>query len=280
MKTCWSTWLRSLPAAVLALTVGCSTNSVPNTVAQVPEARTDLIINGQPATPGEWPWMVAILDARTSNNYQAQLCGGTLIESNYVLTAAHCLVNVFRGGVAFPTDVDVLVGTTLLSTGGARLDVAEVIVNSDYNAITSDTDIALLRLATPAIGIPTVDVARPVDGLFVGAEAFALGWGNTVFPAFGSRFPNALQEVDVTVQSNASCNSSYFGGITENMVCANKFLKDACQGDSGGPLVVRSGLNTTQIGITSFGIGCGRFRFPGVYTRVSQFANWIDANTR
>ncbi len=64
------------------------------------------------------------------------------------------------------------------------------------------------------------------------------------------------------------------------MICAGELFTDSCQGDSGGPLVVRLNGQLKQAGVTSFGIGCGRPRFPGVYTRVSEFNTWIDVNTR
>merc|ERR1712210_94155 len=99
-----------------------------------------------------------------------------------------------------------------------------------------------------------------------------------------------MGEVDVQVISNSECNAAY-GGITDNMLCAQDASgnggSDACQGDSGGPLVscgedsncgTNPGQNYDLIGIVSFGVGCGRPDFPGVYARVTAARAWIDAN--
>lgn len=272
-----------LPAFLITLLAGCS-SAVP-TASLAPEIagsnETELIVGGETAAPAAWPWMVGLLQADNPDNFQAQFCGGTLIEADYVLTAAHCLVEPRFNTVTAPSDLEVLVGTNDLTRGGNRIPVAEVIVNPNYNDVTSDSDIALLRLSRP-VALPTIATAQPRDGDLSNLSATILGWGNLIFPVFGSRFPTQLQQAEVTIQSNSACSRAYRGNnlITDNMICAGDLFTDSCQGDSGGPLVVRVNGQLKQAGVTSFGIGCGRPRFPGVYTRVSEFNTWINVNTR
>lgn len=247
------------------------------------------IVGGQPAGPGEYPWQVAIVDAATSNPLFGQFCGGSLIAPEWVLTAAHCVVDQDSGLVTEPADINVVLGINNLSDGppngaqGQRLNVAEVIPFSGYNRVTLDNDIALLRLATPAtLGatVDLIDVVGPDDGALFepGDTAIITGWGDT---SEGGSSSNALLEVSVPIISNSICNtpSSYNGEITENMLCAGQAAggQDACQGDSGGPLVVSNGTGVwLQAGVVSWGEGCARPNFYGVYTRVSQFESWIN----
>ena len=94
----------------------------------------------------------------------------------------------------------------------------------------------------------------------------------------GGNASAVLRQVQIPIVSNETCEQSYPNGITSNMICAGITGKDSCQGDSGGPLMVRgSGLEWHQAGIVSFGIGCARPDFFGVYTRVSQYLFWINS---
>uniref|UniRef100_A0A7N8Y7F0 Peptidase S1 domain-containing protein n=1 Tax=Mastacembelus armatus TaxID=205130 RepID=A0A7N8Y7F0_9TELE len=89
--------------------------------------------------------------------------------------------------------------------------------------------------------------------------------------------PGTLQEVSIPIVSNTRCNAAY-GSITSNMMCAGLTQggKDSCQGDSGGPLVSKNNTVWVQAGVVSFGYGCAKPNYPGVYTRVSQYENWIN----
>jgi hypothetical protein len=102
------------------------------------------------------------------------------------------------------------------------------------------------------------------------------GWGAT---AEGGSSAAILQKVRVPIVSNTTCNAAYGGGITANMLCAGLVEggKDSCQGDSGGPLVVPDGSGWRLAGVVSFGNGCARPNFYGVYTRISSFTTWITS---
>ncbi len=245
------------------------------------------IVGGHEAEPGAWPWQVALIDTG-GHPYDDQYCGGSLINPNWVVTAAHCAAG------ARPDDIQVLAGIHNLVTGDpgfARLNVANIIIHPDYGDINQyDSDIALLELATPApfrlpsaAGLPIAGVALVPEtvGALVGVDSTVTGWGNR--QPGGGDYPAALHEVEVPIVSNADCRAAYGNAITPAMLCAGlpEGGKDSCQGDSGGPLVVFSSTRSRWelAGIVSWGNGCALPGVPGVYTRVSTFAHWIADET-
>jgi secreted trypsin-like serine protease len=244
------------------------------------ETNTPDIIGGEEAVPGAWPWMAALVTASEPNAYNGQFCGGALIAPEWVLTAAHCFNS------DDPTQVDVVLGRhTLSSNEGQRHSVAQIILHPDYDEITNDSDMALLRLATPS-SQQVVPLVRPATASLAnpGVNATVTGWGN-MDPDGGANFPDALQQVTLPIVSNEICNSpsSYNGSITANMLCAGFAAggQDSCQGDSGGPLVVPNpnASGWAQAGVVSFGIGCAQPNFYGVYARVSMFHTWVESHT-
>jgi secreted trypsin-like serine protease len=115
---------------------------------------------------------------------------------------------------------------------------------------------------------------------FSGQTGTVIGWGS--LRESGPQ-PSILQEVNIPIWSNRDCKLKYGpaapGGIVEHMLCAGQAARDSCSGDSGGPLMVNSG-KWTQVGIVSWGIGCGKGQYPGVYTRVEKFLPWIKKNLK
>ncbi len=249
------------------------------TMTPTPDHRELDVVGGQPADPGEWPWQAMVLPG-------PYLCGGSLIATDWVLTAAHCVFE--EEGVLFaPSSIKVRLGEydrTRAESGEQVMAVAQIIAHELYDSATNDHDIALLRLASPALFTAKV---KPINLLNQSTEstlaapgqaATVTGWGTT---KEGGTAATLLMEVAVPIVSNVQCDRSY-GYITDNMICAGYAAggKDSCQGDSGGPLVVADENGGWQLsGIVSFGYGCARANYYGVYTRVSQYVEWIAAQT-
>nr|XP_039328575.1 anionic trypsin isoform X3 [Saimiri boliviensis boliviensis]XP_039328576.1 anionic trypsin isoform X3 [Saimiri boliviensis boliviensis] len=130
----------------------------------------------------------------------------------------------------------------------------------------------LIKLSSPAVINARVStISLPAACAATGTECLISGWGNTA--SSGADYPDVLQCLEAPVLSQAQCEASYPGQITENMICVG-FLeggKDSCQGDSGGPVVCNGELQ----GVVSWGYGCAQKNKPGVYTKVCNYVDWI-----
>ncbi|KAI7803134.1 chymotrypsinogen A-like [Triplophysa rosa] len=230
------------------------------------------IVGGVDAIVGSWPWQVSICDA-----YQFHFCGGSLINKNWVLSAAHCFQSINRSHIMIYLGRQNQNGS---NPHEINRTVIQLINHPDYNTITNDNDIALLRLSS---SVYFTDYIKPVclaaaGSVFdEGLSSWVTGWGDTG----NGTSPDILQEVEIPIVSNFYCNMAYNSDITDNMLCAgliNVGGKDSCQGDSGGPLVSKQNSKWIQSGIVSFGIVCADPRFPGVYARVSKYQDWIKSH--
>lgn len=232
------------------------------------------IVGGQQATRGEHPWMVYVEVRRGGRLFS---CGGSLISSEWVMSAAHC----FDPG----SSVTVIAGVFDQRQERAqnRFEVGSYFNHPSYRGVRTGFDIALLKLEKP---VPTSLVSRyaqlPTLALNnskvgTGDTLKAIGWGAT---REGGGGPDILRQVSVPVVSEASCEASYGNVINNNtQVCAgfSSGGRDSCQGDSGGPLLFKQGGVDYVAGIVSWGRGCARPNLPGIYTRTTGFLDWIDS---
>lgn len=244
--------------------------------AQEPAHAPD-ILGGREAQPGAYPWQVALIDPLQPNTYAGQFCGGSLIDEEWVLTAAHCVEG------KEPSLIDVLVGAHRLSDSGTRIPSAQVIPHPGYDPTQLDHDLALIRLSTPVTYTP-ISLYQTISGTseFDHLRATVIGWGAKEISGWSAVYPDALREVSLPLVDPTRCQQST-EVITDAMLCAGyeTLTMGACYGDSGGPLMVQQPNGSwTQIGIVSWGpYGCIASGMYDVFTRVSSYWEWITACT-
>ncbi|XP_042172452.1 transmembrane protease serine 6 isoform X2 [Oncorhynchus tshawytscha] len=232
---------------------------------------TSRVVGGVNATEGEWPWQVSLqIGGR-------HVCGGALVSSQWVVSAAHC----FYDDRLSPRAWTVYLGKFLLNRSSQMEDairVQQILLHQYYDDETHDYDLALLRLERPAAPGTLAQPAclpSPTHQQEPELLCWVTGWGAL---REGGTPSNVLQKVDVRLVSEEACFRSYGYMVTPRMLCAGyrSGEKDACQGDSGGPLVCQENSGRWFLaGVVSWGKGCGRADYYGVYTRVTKLTGWI-----
>ncbi|KRF79514.1 trypsin delta [Drosophila virilis] len=222
------------------------------------------IVNGYPIDIREAPWQVSI----QKNGFH--FCGGSILSSKIIITAAHCLRNKQI------RILSIRAGSKYWKNGGQVVKVAEIKIHNAYYARKHLHDIALMRLAKPIkLGYNAQMISFTSSVPRDGAKAFVTGWG--LLKAKSRKRPSILQEVNLRIMNYKRCQRTNYGKngyyISRQMICAALNSHDACQGDSGGPLVSRKQL----VGIVSWGKGCASKGFPGVYTNVAYYSRWLNS---
>ncbi|XP_068196925.1 serine protease 56 isoform X2 [Antennarius striatus] len=230
------------------------------------------IVGGSPAPPGSWPWLV---------NLQLNgdlMCGGVLVDSSWVVTAAHCFM-----GSHSESDWTAVVGdfdTTKADPDEQLLKVNRIIPHPKFNVKTFNNDIALVELTSPVILSNRVTPVCLPSGTEppTGSSCLVAGWGSLYL---NGPFADVVMEARVPLLPQSTCKQALGKDVVTNtMLCAGYLSGgiDSCKGDSGGPLIYQDQMSGRfqLYGITSWGDGCGNKGKPGVYTRVSAFFDWIQ----
>lgn len=223
------------------------------------------IVGGDDATIENCPYTVSV---RISDIHY---CGGSILNSQVVITAAHCIYSFVDASF-----YSVQYGTAVVGGSNNVISAQRVIKNENYDPSDISNDVGLIILDSDIpFGASAQPISLPSVAPEPGTAAVVSGWGKTVE---GGSSASILQQVSVQIVERSVCKDQYhgFNDVNELMLCAGMVDggKDACQGDSGGPLV----SNGQLVGIVSWGNGCGRADFPGVYTNVAAVRNWIVSN--
>lgn len=192
-------------------------------------------------------------------------CGGSIISLHYILTAAHCL----RYPIAY---LRIRAGTSIREENGSLHHIDRIVPYKVGfpNNTRSTIDIALVKVRQPFEFDATrqpIDLFEAGEETEPGTKAVVTGWGSIWN---GGPAPNQLQSVILYIVGKSECEKAY-NGIDEGEICAGE-EEDSCQGDSGGPLTIGGRL----AGVVSWGYGCGKPGYPGVYAEVAYFRDWID----
>lgn len=237
------------------------------------------IVGGQEAKINAYPWMAAL--ATTEEQFY---CGGTLVASEWVVTASHCLFQDRDQTVpTLPNQLKIVLGAQNRNRRNSKLprkvvSVEKIFLHQNYDKRSFNNDIALVKLAESVdLSVYVPACMAEVDQDFTGDTARVYGWGTT---GEASSASNKLLEVAVPVVTRTVCQQALSDigvRITDGMLCAGGDKgKDACQGDSGGPLTINKNGRHTLAGSVSFGYGCGRANRYGVYAKTSAYRKWID----
>ena len=227
------------------------------------------IVGGRETSIEEHPWQVSL------QTFGFHFCGGSIISKDTILTAGHCTTS-------YPASyITVRVGSSRTARGGALHQVDQIVRHEQFKTNMygiPENDVAVLKLKT---SIELGKTAQPIplfeqdEESVEGVLSTISGWGATTE---GGSTPEVLRTVDVPIVTKTECNKAYesFGGVPAGQICAAFPAggKDTCQGDSCGPLVIAG----RQAGIVSWGNGCARKGYPGVYTEIAAFRDWLTKN--
>ncbi|XP_054152654.1 venom protease-like [Oppia nitens] len=236
------------------------------------------IVMGYDVHPGQSPWMTTLY------YYDYFVCGAAIIDHWHVVTAAHCFDRSRRSYNYY-----IRVGSVKIFNG-TLYTISAIHRHHRYSRYRIYHDIAIIRLSQPIvftsevgpICLPLIEWLNRTQ--LIGESVYVAGYGDTAYEGQPS---SLLQEVDLLVLDNEHCEYNYMTlresrvrfpvGIKRSLMCAGyeQGGKDACQGDSGGPLTYQYNFQNYLLGIVSFGYQCGLADYPGVYTYVPYYLDWI-----
>lgn len=285
---------------------------IANNTENIDETR---IIGGENARKNAWPWFAILMVQRRATGNKSPECGATLISDKFVLTAAHCVLEMGKKPLK-KERLSIRLGEFDLrkqSDGEIDFSIENIIPYPHFQVKTFKNDIALLELnkrvtfsssiAPACLPYDDAKLANQMPGAVDNQTAWVLGFGQT---SYNGRTSDQLKQADLKIFPHLKCKQAFkhLVRLTREYVCASSQfnldnegdvagaeetrsgkMKDSCQGDSGGPLMMLPTSNSTIrpqrwyiYGIVSFGYRCASPGFPGVYTRVNRYLSWIETN--
>lgn len=247
-------------------------------------SRSSRIVGGSEANRHEMPFIVSL--TRRGGHF----CGATILNERWLLTAAHCICNGLNQFMK-PHHISGIVGLHSISeyqknqftSNSVEIDFQRIVVHDGYSCTKIQDDIALLQMAKPlSLGSNVKPVCLASKSFLDNSLAVVSGWGWTNEDLSEGIRSDALRKASVQIWNNKECESSFHEHgrtdykILDTQMCAG-FKNggvDSCWADSGGPLVSNENF---LVGVVSTGIGCARPGLPGIYTRVSNYINWISS---
>jgi len=235
-------------------------------------ATSSYIVGGKEATPHSIPWQLSV---QTTSGFH--FCGATILSPNWAVTAAHC---VDEGD-----NIRVVAGAHSKRSGGKKYTVARIYKHKQYNSSNMKNDIAMLQIGGSGMdlseGSNAMPACLPQKGYEwqTGTQLLVSGWGTL---SSGGRSPTNLMQVTVPLVEFSKCaRQNGMSSSWRKVLCAGYDAggKDSCQGDSGGPLIGKVNGKYTLAGVVSWGYGCAKAGYPGVYTHVSHYIDWIKGIT-
>ncbi|KAG5674242.1 hypothetical protein PVAND_004222 [Polypedilum vanderplanki] len=231
------------------------------------ESKRFQIVGGSSTLIAQFPFLGVYY---SNNNF---VCACSLVSHSYAISAAHCTFY-------YPWQITIRFGSSYRDREGVMVNVTNYIQHPNFDITNYNNDISILNFSK---ALKYSSHIRPIklpfydkNNLKIGTNVKIAGWGMMSYYS-NDLPPQQLYSTTVKVSDFDSCSTNYstqFQELTENMLCASAYNKDACLGDSGGPLV----FNETLHGIISFGFGCGMEFYPGIYTKVSMFLPWLKEN--
>ncbi|XP_068144637.1 lectizyme [Drosophila tropicalis] len=264
----------SVVAILAVLAVSAQGGKLTENLAKIiPSFATGFVINGTTAEPHSAPYIVSLA---TNFNKHSHICGGTIINKDWIVTAAHCISNPVNmsaiAGLHTRAEVDELTQQRLVDFGR---------VHEQYTGGVGPYDIALLHVSEPFIFNEWVSPATlPTREETHNGETHLYGWGQP--KSYVLTAAKTLQTVTTEIVNYNECKEALpdTAPLVESNICSASLQQSisACNGDSGGPLVVEfENAASELIGVVSWGyIPCGLANFPSVYTKVSSYVDWIS----
>jgi hypothetical protein len=244
------------------------------------------LVGGVAVESTEWPWQAALEISTWRINGDRPSCGGSVIDANWILTAAHCVVDANVNDpynpyvTVAPANIDVRTGSDRFDVGGQASKVKRIVRHPEYNPLTLENDIALLELKGPVF----VEPVRPVTPereetlACLGTEGSVTGWTPSDF--CGNQV-TLLSKVDATLVDPSNCRDAY-ENVTNDMICTESEVGETedCQLDDGSPLVVDNGRGGfVQAGVVSRGNDCDSAGEPTVHIRLANYVEWMEEVT-